>query len=101
MTGRMLHSRMTRLVRGGYVAVCSLTILEFGWWLSGCIRLCFGNTQSNNLTSELRCPVACFRAVTSADEILSSASHLGRVYMAGEDGRCFCKFNLGSDVTTR
>ena len=60
MTGQMLHSRMTRLVRGGYVAVCSLTILEFGWWLSGCIRFCFGNTQGNKLPNWLRCPVACF-----------------------------------------
>jgi hypothetical protein len=31
-----------KLVRGGCVAVCFLTILGSGWWLSGCIELCFG-----------------------------------------------------------
>ena len=62
---------MTRLVRGGYVAVCSLTILEFGWWLSGCILyLCFGNTQSNKLSILVALSSSLPRAVTSADESL-------------------------------
>jgi hypothetical protein len=83
-----LHNRMTRLVRGGYVAVCSQRFLSSD---GGC------------LAALDICSVACSALVASADESHSSASHLERVRDrgAGEDGRCSRKFNLGSDVTTR
>jgi hypothetical protein len=48
MSGQMRCFRSTKLARGGCVAVCSLTVLEFGWWLSGCIINALA-TRSNEL----------------------------------------------------
>jgi hypothetical protein len=76
-----------------------LTILESRRWLSGCIELCSCLSIETVLVVALSSNLPhCDKCRRSLSSVIHTCTDSGG---AGEDGWCFCKFNLESDVTTR